>query len=557
MNAKVGAIVWGVLSMGILVGFEYASQYREDVFVKSTYFFMFGLLSFFCVLLGRSRTLSLRWQSLQPHRWPLAAIAILLVIVYVSVPFEIRVLADESNLISVSRSMLDTKETVNSISGKFYYESYHSTHDTPPIRPPLFPFGVHLVHALFGYAPENAGWFNLFLLAVLFSVVYYWGNRFGDRWSGLGTVFLVASIPIVSLCARSGGFDLLSAVLLLLCLGQLYRYEEKVDSHSLWLLWGVVILFSHARYENVLLMPLIAVYILHDPSLREPMIQRASMLSVATFFFLLPKWFQMRLSQGKYENDSTSLLSPAHWWENVQSFVAAQFDMSFVLPYNPIAIWGAAIGLLWMLHSFWRIRLPGRVFFYLFPSFLFTMIFLAHFLGDYQNNTTMRFYFVLHNTESLVLGFVISRVWNGRLVLICGLLSFLLYHPIAVRNEYLKALLYPREMHRLYDFLEPYRSQNVLFLTDMPGAIVIFDVGALSIEYANLNVDEIQQEWRERLFEEIFVVQRVSFTDGKPIADDTLNARFRLETLISHQTSDEYFLRISRVLEMNDESLPP
>ena len=114
----------------------------------------------------------------------------------------------------------------------------------------------------------------------------------------------------------------------------------------------------------------------------------------------------------------------------------------------------------------------------------------------------------------------------------------------------MNALVYPREARIVYDVLQPYRSSNTLVLVDMPGAFVVQDVGALSIEYANIHFQELHDEFHQKLYERILVVQRILHDTQQPIEEDLLNDQYQLLPLIHKQTSDEYFLRISEVLDI-------
>jgi hypothetical protein len=92
-----------------------------------------------------------------------------------------------------------------------------------------------------------------------------------------------------------------------------------------------------------------------------------------------------------------------------------------------------------------------------------------------------------------------------------------------------------------------------MLLVDMPGAFVIENIGSLSIEYANLNIDILQTEFEQRLYERLLVVQRIDHTTLNPIESDILNDRYLLISLQEHQTSDEYYLRIAEVINIDDE----
>ena len=552
MTTRRYAIFLSALSIGVLLLFECVPPWQESIFIHGTFWFMLCLV---LIWLRTFTTYTIRWDSvsnhIRTHRLALFFLCVGAIILSISVPFELRVLADESNLLSTSRSLLDHKEFQNSISGKFYYDNYHTTHTALPIRPPFFSFLLSLVHSILGYAPENAGWLNLGCWMGLIYVLYLNLYKNIPSHVAMCIIPLMLSIPILSLCTRSGGFDLLSVFLLSLIFHTLRQIDEEPRDHRFWMLWSYLLLFIHTRYENIILLAFILPYLSYKHQIhRHKYIELWTSTGV---LFLLPKWFQMRFASGQYENEDQALLSLFHLKTHISSFLSSLTDTSFVIPYNNTLNLLGIIGCGWLIWNLYQKIHTSRVLLEIGAVGLFSCIFFAHFLGDPQNQTSLRFFLMLNITLALLALYTLNRLRIGPAnTMIFSVAMVCIYHPIAVRNEYMNALVYPREARVVYEHLQPFRSSNTLLLIDMPGAFVIQDIGALSIEYANLHVKELHNEFQQHLYEHIFVVQRVIHKTQKPVDYDILDEQYQLLPVLIHQTSDEYFLRISEVLNIEE-----
>lgn len=546
MNLRLYSILILMCTIGSVLVFEWNPSWQEPMFVHGTYWFMLALVLTFVYVLRPNPTVILR--HIQQHWMAIALILISAVILCTSVPFELRVLADESNLISTSRSLFDHKEFQNSISGKYYYDNYHSTHTALPIRPPLFAFLLSVVHSILGYAPENAGWLNLGCWIGLVYILYY-NVRKDTSNTALCIIPIMLSIPILSLCARSGGFDLLSVFLLAVIVHMIRILDETLSDKVLWILWSTLLLFIHTRYENIIILVAVVPYVLYKH--RTHMHRLTELWISLGLFFLLPKWFQMRFASGNYENEKEALLSFFNLYTHFYSFLKSLFDISSQIPYNNVLNIIGLLGLIVIIRDIHTKRLTVRAAFEVFTLTLFSCVFLAHFLGDPQNQTSLRFFVMLNIALALMAVYTLLRFRiPPRIFVLFSIAMTWIYHPISVRNEYMNALVYPREARIVYDMLKPLRATNTIVLVDMPGAFVVQDVGALSIEYANLNIEELHDEYHQKLYERILVVQRIMHDTQQPTDEDFLNEQYRLLPLVSHQTSDEYFLRISEVLDI-------
>mgnify|MGYP001316780211 CR=1 FL=1 len=550
MTLRFYSILILICTIGGVFVFEWNDTWQKSIFVYGTYWFMLTLLLTFLYTIRSSSTLLIR--HVRKHRFAIALIIAGALMLCTSVPFELRVLADESNLISTSRSLFDHKEFQNSISGKYYYNNYHSTHTALPIRPPLFAFLLSIVHSTLGYAIENAGWLNLGCWIGLIYLLYLNIHKHASNIA-LCIIPIMLSIPILSLCARSGGFDLLSVFLLTLIFHLIRMIDENPSDRLLWILWSILLFFVHTRYENIIILSIVVPYLIYKHRIHNH--RFIELWTSLGLFFLLPKWYQMRFSSGHYENEEEALLSFSNLYSHLGSFLDALFDVSSQIPYNNIL---NIIGLFGFALIIWDIRakhLVARASFEVFAITIFSCIFLAHFLGDPQNQTSLRFFLMLNIMLALTSVYALHRLrLPPRLFILFSVAMTCIYHPISVRNEYMNALLYPREARIVYDMLQPLRATNTLVLVDMPGAFVIQNVGALSIEYANLNIEDLHDEFHQKLYGRILVVQRIMHENQLPTEEDQLNDQYRLLPLITHQTSDEYFLRISEVLDIELQS---
>lgn len=547
------ATLCGIASICGIFFFEIFPESQEEILIYSTYYFMMLLMIIWVWIEKDSLPSQESLQSFSKHH-RLASLVLLIgtIILYVSVPFDLRVLADESNLISTSRSFLDYKTFQNSVSGKVYYDNYHSTHTAIPIRPPLFAFLLSIIHSLRGYAPENAGVLNLTLWMGLFILLYKATLQRTNKKTALALCVCICSIPILSLCARSGGFDVLSVFLLGMVLQSLHNIDSEPSDTNINKLWIYLLLFIHTRYENIVILVIIFPYLMW-----RHQVHKRNLLPIwilGGLFFLMPKWFQMRLSVGQYENEKEALLSIDHFWRHSNSFVKSLLHTEWQIPYNNLLNILGIIGCGIFCWEIYQQRQEKRLLLDLAIAGTFTAIFLAHFLGDPQNQTSLRFFLIPNITLGLFGFYTLYRIHNNpTFLMISSVALFAMYHPIAVRNEYMNALLYPREARIVYKFLEGYRGSNTMLFVDMPGAFVIQDIGALSIEYANINTSTIQEEYDQKLYTHMFVVQRIDLDTQEPIAEEAIHERFVLLPIAEYQTSNEYYLRIAEVIDIRSE----
>ena len=85
-------------------------------------------------------------------------------VVFLAVPSQFRVLADETNLLSKSLAMYRKGEFFNWVEGYFLMDDFFPVLQAVPHRPGLFPFLTYLVHAISGYSVKAPFVVNFFVL---------------------------------------------------------------------------------------------------------------------------------------------------------------------------------------------------------------------------------------------------------------------------------------------------------------------------------------------------------------------------------------------------------
>lgn len=183
-----------------------------------------------------------------------AYIAILLVsgLLLLFEPFDFKIVFDEV-ILSLSGQFLH----FNRLSGvpreaNDYLGSYLLMDSILDKRPFFFPFLLSIVHDFSGYRFQNAFFLNGVLTVLLVSLVYIISRIFSGHRGGLLAVLLTGTLPLLSVFASSGHFEILNLVMILLVILFSMIYLENPNEKRLVPLVFALILLCQVRYENCL-----------------------------------------------------------------------------------------------------------------------------------------------------------------------------------------------------------------------------------------------------------------------------------------------------------------
>ena len=183
-KTKLGVYLFNLAALiGFLSLLIYSLTSREvmvDLFTYTSYYLIFLLVILWVVqtvLFLKNLNFSLK-LLLKKYWLGILTAFILTSLVFASVRVRFKTLSDETNLLSISRSMLNDKTIVNSTMGKFYYNNLNTLNSEIPKRPLIFPFVVHLLHTLAGFQYQNAFIVNFIVMFLFLSGVYTLFSRY-------------------------------------------------------------------------------------------------------------------------------------------------------------------------------------------------------------------------------------------------------------------------------------------------------------------------------------------------------------------------------------------
>ncbi len=567
MNGKQRQFLWGVLALAgvvVLIGAVLQSRDRGlSVFAGTGYWIVFALCGTW---------FAAWWAVLPPQPWrewrgPCLLAALGVAVCVSAVPLDFKVLSDETNLLNVSLSMYQDKTALHPVMGHFYYGNFHPKSAGAPTRPLVFPFLLSLLHTLTGYRAANAFVLNaavLFSLLFMVSAVVWKALGFRDA---LAAVLLVLSQPIIAITAASGGFDLLSATLMLGVLLAVRLHLKSRTADSLTLVWMTLLVYSQVRYESIFALPLVMGFLALRGYVTLDMLTSRAAYYLSAPLFLFPWVMQRRLQPDHYDNPpGVPPFSAHHFFEHVAEFCDTHLDFGFYYPYDNLlniaaALLFAALLAAGMRRRFEQWSLAQRDLF--FASVLLVGaglgIFLAHYLGRTTHPTAARFFI------PICLALAGIPLWVRRLqpqwfssttLLASAAVLCALYLPVAGECRFMHTLTLHRSTRLAQEYLSQFPHRRLLTISDRPGQCVALGLGAVDFPTARRTADEIALEHQRRLFDEVIVFQEVEYDTEQPIEEHRLPTTFPLELVQEHQITAERKLRISRLTEMKKDAPP-
>lgn len=494
------------------------------------------------------------------NRIGLAAALLLSAAVFISMKPELQILSDETNLLAVSKSMLHDRQVLNQTMGSYYFGNFYPIEEVLEKRPLLFPFFVHIFHALLGYGVRNAYLVNFLTLFTLLSGVYLVARRKLDEPSSLAAILLTASYPIVTISATSAGFELFALLFLFFSLAALYGFMKKPEDDARFaLLWINLVMVANVRYESLMFLPLTVggLWLLGYISLNT--VKRNLPLLGATVLFMAPLvWQKLLIPASAYvEPMGTSLFAFSHFTDHLVTLLKAQADYRMTYPFNAVVNLAAISSLGCFLFLSLKKKIAGaphQRHFAALALFLLAVsntVYLAHYFGIYIHPSSARFFLGFAAACALA-PVLLKSLWPGAFgkhgLAALAIATFIPYHATAMTARFMNTTTLPRESRHCYNFLERQGERHVLVVSDRPGQYAAFDYGAVDFGYANGNAATLKLQLQRHLYREIYTFQRINYATEKSVPSTAMSDAFRLSTLHEIQITAEDYLRISRVV---------
>jgi hypothetical protein len=528
----------------------------EKVLISSTYYFVS-----FTVLYS----LAVAWlafrKDFQPQRrffntiwFPAVAAALINGAIFAAVRPAFRVLEDETQLMNTSRSFFEERAfqtPLQAVSGGLAMKFVSAR---VPIRPPLFPYLVSLVHSLLGYSPEHAFALNFIVsYGLLFAVIVY-GRFVKDTAFGVTAACLLASFPVYALTVASAGFDSLNALIVLLIIVQSNRFISTARAVDLEMVVLLCALGSLCRYETIALVAPVSVGLgLLSPPRAFAGLPKRIWLTPLFFVPVIVHRIAVRLD-ARSTGEARDLFRAAYAWPNARHALGFFFNPGE--PHYPNSVIFSALAVVGMGLLFARRReLPDAVkkAILVAAGVLATLasLYLFFVQGDLSQAWTQRFALVFLVPLSLVAAVPVypglSRPVLGK-VLPALLMANLLFHlGVARKNEfalknYSMASFYERNIR----LLRPFAPKDTLLIADAPEIYLVYLYGAVDFGEANRRREELLAKRARGEIARILVIQALRPDSGQP--REFLDPQFRLKFVDGYRLDSDHYIRISQVL---------
>lgn len=526
-------------------GKKLVSSYSYYSILAMTGFWVFFMIPFF------KDTLRGKWKA--------ALITLMMTVtVFVSIPPKYRVLSDETNLLSVSQSMTFRRDISNVTQAKFYFGNLNVVQGDLPTRPLLFPFLTSLIHTVSGYRYQNVFVLNFIVLFGLLLLTYLSVQPALGTLSAISACLLLLSIPTLTLSASSGGFDVCSLFFFSLSMVMLYRFLKTPNAQHFGLLMINLIMLSQIRYESIAYVAVILGSLFVLKKIKTDFILKNHTLIAAIPFFLIPMLLQRKLTPNTFENPpGVPPFAFDHFTKHTALLLESTFQFKPDYPYPSYLIW-LSIGMILYIgyKAIPKIRRHLDQDQMLFGASILVLtavsltIVLSHHFGVYPHPTQARLFLVYLSFMAMipvVFRQFFPEILTEKRLFAVAALSFALYHPIATEGRFTNALTIIRETDDLYRFVKKLDDPKILIIVDRPGQYTVANIGAVGFGYANAHQEQLLSDLKRGLMSDLWVFQKHSFQNGKPVADQILAPDFEMDAVKDIQITATEFVRISKV----------
>jgi hypothetical protein len=494
------------------------------------------------------------------HRVGLVSALVLTTMAFCTVPVGYKVLSDETNLLSVSRSFHESRRAANITMAAYRYGDFVPLKEEIPNRPLAFPFLVSVLHDITGFRPENAFVVNSLVLFLMLAGLFAAVNSVLDVESALAAQLLVFATPLTTIYATSAGFDLLNALCFGISLVVVFHFLRSPRETSVSLLLATLLVFANVRYESALISLLLAfaAAAASDASVTLRWAARSAFAAKTFLFSLLCLpfiWQRILNGNGLEAPPSTPPFSWSSFREHATLLARHFADPGGGLPYaGAINVIGVgflfASGVLFICrrHS-WPVHVRRGAAITFAAVGLHLLVVLSFHFGLYTHPVSARYF--LPFSLLLVLGVVSARftapfIVSRRAILALALIAAVYYHPLAMQGSFENRLTLRRATELQLRVLSSYSPSGVLIIARRPGRFAAMGYAAVSFSHANGHPAFILNSLRDSRLTVIAFQEfgcRSHQTSAATWLREEYGARIRLESRVAPSLC----LRISRL----------
>ena len=535
----------------------------EEFFLHGSYYVILSIVVIWvmaCIGFLKARDFNL-WSHLKKHKVGIFISLCLTVCVFSSVKVYFKFLSDETNLLSISKSMHEMKQCRNILQAKNVFGKTRIIKWSKTKRPLVFPFLVSVLHGLLGFRNFNPFVLNFLLMwAFLFHLFRIVKAKLGF-WSGLSSILLILSCPVIPIVATSAGFDFFHNVFFCFSLYVTYLFTKYKDNATFVFLWATMVVLSNIRYESVLCFIVVFSLLIIMKFIRWSHIRDNVLLISSTPMLFLPYIWQRFMTISSSLPDEGKLFSWGHFKNHFLIFLKAMFKFDFDLPYNSILM---VLSFAVCFYLIFKLFKKGVKFNNHRSCFLvilvvvcsiFVGLYFAYFYGNCLKPFAMRRFLlisILSAFSPLIMRTYVPNLMTDKRLIVFSLLMFLLYFPVASNGDKVEHLYLTRRTDFCFKLIRRHaKDNNIMVIANRTGQYAAMGYGSVSFNYANQS-RTIPIEFTKHLYSTIFVIQRIQTDSLVPLEDDLLDPKYKLEVLDEIQHRSECFIRISKVVSLEE-----
>jgi Dolichyl-phosphate-mannose-protein mannosyltransferase len=526
---------------------------------------MFWASAYILALKGTSKESLVAWLKDNWRGLVLAAAVSLVAIL--AVPPALRVLADETNLLGVSKNLFFNKTADFATTGKWYYETYWNLNVTMDRRPALFPFLVSLVHAVRGYRYTNVFFVNAILIPFFVFVAYRLAKSLGNEVYGIVAGAFALAHPVALVSVRSGGFEVMAALFALVCIKHFLDYARQPTANRLALLWLNLCMLAHIRYEGAVSLVAAFVVLFALRMVKWEHVKPYAFVYAFTPLFALPRIWQTILKADDGEQPlNATLFGWKHLSENTRNYfglVLNPFD--FAKPHSALLLLLGLVGCLLAVRSLWKLfhereRSVAKERFAIFAVVwvaVMATIYFPYFWGKPLHPASARLFVPLDVFLSLMAAWLVALLcrraplWLPALVAAAALLVNV---SVASEARFINELTLTREAAQIWRYFEQIHDKNIMVVTDRPGLYTVMDYGAQDLSVARQGQD-LMYELSRHLYRDMYVIQEMDLTTKKPLPEFEIWPEHKKEVVLEFQNAENSTVRIARMTQ--EPTTPP
>lgn len=554
------AVVINII-VSVILGFcAFPKTTMEKLYIQWIFYFLLGnvLLGIFAFIRAESDYIEKIKKFFRKNTAAIVIAGILVVCgCLVSKP-DFKILADETNLLSMSQSLYEDRECKNYTSVLYYYHSFKNvlTYINDK-RPALFPFTVSIFHSILGYRPENVFVVNaisgFLCLILLYQLI---GYRFGRFW-GICGILMLAAYPLFILYMTSGGFEVFNLLFTLLVFKYLVKFIKSPSAVYAEMLLLLLPLLGQTRYESVLaVFCIIPAILICLP--RGEYGKFTYKLPLVPLLFVPIVWLRLATDSAKAWqvadlNDSFTI----QWFfKNLQQAVVFFFSGARNYGVIPLISALSVVGIVFLtFYVFAKKNKKSMVIF--FTIFIFYLLHgIARFsysMCDFTSVAANRLAIVF--LPLIIYGAIIClykchKWFKIRKAYFAGTLILLLvfYWPSCGLTMSIRELVLYREFKTAREFLEANfpNKKDYIVVADRANLYTPLKYSSISFKYLRDNNEKVLGNFRNRTYSYMIILQMVDKSSGIAIDSCMVPSKFKLEKLYESQIRSDRYLRISR-----------